>query len=79
MATSELAQKLTPEERIALIHSNLQEVLKPEIIKDIIVKEDRALSIYWGNPPIMYGLQGTERAIQALPPLVDRIAATLCQ
>jgi len=62
MSTLEMAQKMTPEERVALIHSNLQEVLKPEIIKDIIVKEDRALSIYWGNPPSMHGLQGTERA-----------------
>ncbi|MCJ1248767.1 hypothetical protein MMC30_005986 [Trapelia coarctata] len=49
MSTSEMAQKLTPEERVALIHSNLQEVLKPDIIKDIIITQDRALSIYWGT------------------------------
>ena len=59
MVTSEMAQKLTAEEKIALIHSNLQEVLKPEIIQDIVVKQDRALSIYWGNPPTMYKLRGT--------------------
>ncbi len=39
---------LSPQEKVALIHSQLQEVLKPEIIEDVIVKQDRPLVIYWG-------------------------------
>ncbi len=35
-------------ERIALIHENLQEVLKPEIIEDVIKRQNRPLVIYWG-------------------------------
>ena len=40
---------LSPQERIALIKENLQEILKPEILEDVIVKQDRPLKIYWGN------------------------------
>lgn len=36
------------DERITLIHENLQEVLKPEIIEDVIKKQNRPLVIYWG-------------------------------
>ena len=43
-----MAKELTAHEKIALIHSHLQEVLKPEIIKDVVVKQDRPLVIYWG-------------------------------
>lgn len=36
------------DEKIALIHENLQEVLKPEIIEDVIKRQNRPLVIYWG-------------------------------
>ncbi len=36
------------DERIALIQENLQEVLKPEIIEDVISRQKRPLVIYWG-------------------------------
>ena len=36
-------------EQFDLITSNLQEVLKPEIIKDILEKEKRPVKIYWGK------------------------------
>lgn len=36
------------DERIALIQENLQETLKEEIIHDVMKKENRPLSIYWG-------------------------------
>ncbi len=39
---------LTHDERIALISSNLQEILDPEIIEDVIKKQNRPLTIYWG-------------------------------
>ena len=44
---------LSPQEKIALIKDQLQEVLKPEIIEDVIVKQNRPLKIYWGTlrPP----------------------------
>lgn len=43
-----MAEQLSREERLKLIHQNLHEVLKPEIIEDIVLKEDRPLKIYWG-------------------------------
>ncbi|KAG8532657.1 uncharacterized protein KY384_002534 [Bacidia gigantensis] len=44
-----MAEGLAPEERLALIKENLQEVLKPEIIDNIILTEQRPLKIYWGT------------------------------
>ena len=43
-----MAAKLSADESIALINQNLQEVLKPEIIEDVIKKQNRPLIIYWG-------------------------------
>ena len=40
--------ELSPQEKIALINQHLQEVLKPEIIDDVIVKQNRPLVVYWG-------------------------------
>lgn len=40
---------MSPEESIALIKANLAEVLNPEIIDDIILKEKRDLKVYWGT------------------------------
>lgn len=39
----------TPEEKSALIKSNLQEVLNPEIFEEILNKNERPLRIYWGT------------------------------
>ncbi|KAI9835305.1 MAG: Tyrosine--tRNA ligase cytoplasmic [Sarea resinae] len=44
-----MAETLTPQEKIALINQNLQEVLKPQIIEDVIVKQNRPLVLYWGT------------------------------
>ncbi|RYP79625.1 hypothetical protein DL769_002864 [Monosporascus sp. CRB-8-3] len=38
-----------PEESIALIKANLQEVLNPEIIDDVILNQKRPLKVYWGT------------------------------
>ena len=43
------AKELTPEEKLALIKQNLDEVMKPEIIEQIVLKEQRPLVIYWGT------------------------------
>lgn len=40
---------LDPQQRIALIKDNLNEVLRLDIIDSVIVKENRPLSIYWGQ------------------------------
>lgn len=40
---------LSPQEKIALIKGQLQEVLREDIIEDVIIKEKRALIIYWGT------------------------------
>ena len=39
----------TPAEKFALIKSNLQEVLNPEIIEEVLNKNERPLKIYWGT------------------------------
>jgi len=46
---STMASKFSADESIALIHENLQEVLKPEIIEDVIKNQKRPLVIYWGR------------------------------
>lgn len=43
-----MAEELSPQEKISLITQNLQEVLKQEIIEDVILKQNRPLKIYWG-------------------------------
>ncbi|KAI5810597.1 tRNA synthetases class I-domain-containing protein [Pyronema omphalodes] len=43
--------ELTAQEKIALITQGLQEVLKENIIEDVLVKENRPLKIYWGTAP----------------------------
>ena len=44
-----MAGELSPQEKIDLIYENLQEVLKPEIIEDVVIKQDRPLKVYWGT------------------------------
>ncbi|KAM5451438.1 Tyrosine--tRNA ligase cytoplasmic [Microsporum audouinii] len=44
-----MGSELTPQQKISLITQNLQEVLKPEIIEDVIVKQNRPLKIYLGT------------------------------
>ena len=44
-----MAEDLSADERIAIIRQNLQEVLKPDIIEDVIKRQNRPLSIYWGR------------------------------
>lgn len=45
MATTELS----PQEKLDLIKSKLQEVLHEEILEDIILKQKRNLALYWGT------------------------------
>lgn len=40
-----------PQEQYDLITKNLQEVLNPQIIKDVLEKEKRPLKLYWGTAP----------------------------
>lgn len=50
MASSTDAQLAnTAQEKFSLIKQNLQEVLNPEIIEEILNKNERPLSIYWGT------------------------------
>ena len=41
--------ELTPDEKLALIKVNLDEVMSSQIIEDIVLKEKRPLIIYWGT------------------------------
>ena len=47
-AITTMAQTLNAQQKITLINSHLQEVLKPEIIEDVLIKQNRPLIIYWG-------------------------------
>lgn len=49
-----MAETLSAQEKIALIHENLQEVLKADIIEDVIIKQNRPLVIYWGMPQALH-------------------------
>ncbi len=40
---------LSPQEKIVLIKEQLQEVLREDIIEDVIIKQNRPLKIYWGT------------------------------
>ena len=40
---------MNSQEKLELITSGLQEVLKFSILEDVIVKEGRNLKIYWGK------------------------------
>ncbi|SCN92522.1 related to tyrosine-tRNA ligase [Fusarium fujikuroi] len=53
---------MTPEESITLIKANLAEVLNPEIIDDVILKENRPLWVYWGTAPT-----GNPTAVTSFP------------
>ncbi|PGH06914.1 tyrosine-tRNA ligase [Helicocarpus griseus UAMH5409] len=44
-----MAKELTGQEKIDLIYQNLQEVLKPEIIEDVILRQQRPLKVYFGT------------------------------
>ncbi|KAI4134243.1 MAG: hypothetical protein LQ347_001695 [Umbilicaria vellea] len=44
-----MAETLSAHEKLALIYENLQEVLKADIIEDVIIKQNRPLVIYWGT------------------------------
>lgn len=43
--------ELTPEQQYDLITKDLQEVLNPQIIKNILQEEGRFLKVYWGTAP----------------------------
>jgi tyrosyl-tRNA synthetase len=51
-ATPVTPDSLTAEEKYELITRGLQEVLKPEIVRDVLTEEKRPLVIYWGKSPI---------------------------
>lgn len=40
---------LSPEEKLALIKYQLHEVLREDILEDVIIKQNRPLKIYWGT------------------------------
>lgn len=42
------AGDMSAQEKLRLITSNLQEILNPEIMEDILAKGERPLTIYWG-------------------------------
>ncbi|KAG0674554.1 Tyrosine--tRNA ligase cytoplasmic [Pichia californica] len=43
--------ELTPEQQFELITRGLQEVLNPQIIKNVLEVEKRPLKVYWGTAP----------------------------
>src|SRR5271155_6036922 len=43
------SQDMTPEQKLALIKEQLQEVMREDILEKVILKEKRPLVIYWGT------------------------------
>lgn len=43
------SKELSPQEKLALVKDQLQEVLREDILEDVIVKQNRPLVIYWGT------------------------------
>lgn len=48
LATLTMTEVSSAEEKIALIYENLAEVLKDDLIKDVVLSQKRSLKIYWG-------------------------------
>ncbi|KAL1632877.1 Tyrosine--tRNA ligase cytoplasmic [Diplodia intermedia] len=44
-----MADTMSPDAKLALINENLQEVLNPEIMEEVVNKGERPLRIYWGT------------------------------
>ena len=44
-----MANDLSPQDRLSLVTSHLAEILHPDILSSIILKEKRPLKIYWGT------------------------------
>ncbi|KAL8716007.1 MAG: hypothetical protein Q9220_000674 [cf. Caloplaca sp. 1 TL-2023] len=44
-----MASAMSAQEKLDLIYENLQEVLKADIIEDVIHRQNRPLKIYWGT------------------------------
>lgn len=42
-------KELSPQEKLALIKDQLAEVLREDILEDVIIKQDRPLVVYWGT------------------------------
>lgn len=40
--------ELSAQQKYELVTSGLHEVLKPEVLEDVILKQQRPLAIYWG-------------------------------
>jgi len=53
---------LSTKEKLELITRNLQEVLKENIITDVLEKEQRPLKIYWGILPLFAQLPFSVRS-----------------
>lgn len=82
MATlSKTSDSLTADEKFKLITRGLQEVLKPEIIHDVLTKNERPLVIYWGrfSPPLAFLAFCLILHSQAQQLPEDHIVPTLCQ
>ena len=73
-----MAEDLSTDDRIALIRENLQEVLKLEIVEDVINNQKRPLSIYWGNY-ISLDFRCVDRLFQSIPhPVTSRQIVLPC-
>lgn len=79
--SSTIPKSLSAEEKYQLIIRGLQEVLKPEIIHDVLTKDERPLVIYWGMNLIPQSICVFDLILcsQALRLLEDRTVPTSCQ
>lgn len=43
-----MADDLTPQQKLDLIKENLSEIMHLDIVEDIVLKQKRPMTIYWG-------------------------------
>lgn len=46
-----MADTMSPQDKLDLVKLNLYEVLKEDLIEDVVVRQNRPLKIYWGKSP----------------------------
>lgn len=57
-----MAAAMSTQDKLALIKVNLYEVLKEDLIEDVVVRQNRPLKIYWGKDSFSALPQGPAHA-----------------
>lgn len=72
-----MGEDLSGQQKLDLIKDKLQEVLRPDILEDVILKQQRPLVIYWGTLKHLLNTNAEVDTLQGQQLQVDLTAATL--